>query len=172
MNYPVFIARRYLRTKKRSALVSRITSIAIGGVFVGVMTLVIVLSVINGFETELRSRIASKSYADRILLYGDMPHAVTLRAILESDALLRTTLYDGDSVSVREALYLGTPVIATGNGMRPTGVRLVPMSNSARLRDAIFELLAEPGARHPAAGDGQENIRAVIEFYRELSAGS
>jgi len=57
MNYPVFIARRYLRTKKRSALVSRITSIAIGGVFVGVMTLVIVLSVINGFETELRRRI-------------------------------------------------------------------------------------------------------------------
>jgi len=59
MRYPVFIARRYLQTKKRSALVSRITSIAIGGVFVGVMTLVIVLSVINGFETELRQRIVS-----------------------------------------------------------------------------------------------------------------
>lgn len=57
MKYPVFIARRYLQTKKRSALVSRITSIAVGGVFVGVMTLVIVLSVINGFETELRQRI-------------------------------------------------------------------------------------------------------------------
>jgi lipoprotein-releasing system permease protein len=57
MSYPIFIARRYLQTKKRSALVSRITSIAVGGVFVGVMTLVIVLSVINGFETELRERI-------------------------------------------------------------------------------------------------------------------
>jgi glycosyltransferase involved in cell wall biosynthesis len=124
----------------------------------------------GSLEMELRSRIASKSYSESILLYGDMPHADTLRAILESDALLRTTLYDGDSVSVREALYLGTPVIATGNGMRPAGVRLVPMSNSARLRDAVFELLAEPGARHPAAGDGQENIRAVIEFYRELSS--
>lgn len=57
MKYPLFIARRHLQTKKRSALVSRITSIAVGGVFVGVMTLVIVLSVINGFETELRQRI-------------------------------------------------------------------------------------------------------------------
>ena len=57
MNYALFIARRYLQTKKRSALVSRITSIAVGGVFVGTMTLVIVLSVINGFETELRQRI-------------------------------------------------------------------------------------------------------------------
>jgi lipoprotein-releasing system permease protein len=59
MNYPLFIARRYLETKRRSALVSRITTIAIGGVFVGVMTLVIVLSVINGFETELRQRIVA-----------------------------------------------------------------------------------------------------------------
>jgi lipoprotein-releasing system permease protein len=57
MKYPLFIAKRHLQTKKRSALVSRIMSIAIGGVFVGVMTLVIVLSVINGFETELRQRI-------------------------------------------------------------------------------------------------------------------
>lgn len=59
MNYPLFIAKRYLQTKRRSALVSRITTIAIGGVFVGVMTLVIVLSVINGFETELRQRIVA-----------------------------------------------------------------------------------------------------------------
>jgi lipoprotein-releasing system permease protein len=59
MSYPLFIAKRYLQTKKRSKLVSRITSIAIGGVFVGVMTLIIVLSVINGFETELRQRIVS-----------------------------------------------------------------------------------------------------------------
>jgi len=59
MNYPLFIAKRYLETKRRSALVSRITTIAVGGVFVGVMTLVIVLSVINGFETELRQRIVA-----------------------------------------------------------------------------------------------------------------
>ena len=31
---------------------------------------------------------------------------------------LRTTLYDGDSISVREALHLGVPVIASDNGMR------------------------------------------------------
>lgn len=73
MNYPVFIARRYLRTKKRSALVSRITSIAIGGVFVGVMTLVIVLSVINGFETELRRRIVG--FNTHVLVFARSPQA-------------------------------------------------------------------------------------------------
>lgn len=73
MNYALFIARRYLQTKKRSALVSRITSIAVGGVFVGTMTLVIVLSVINGFETELRQRIVA--FNTHVLVFARTPEA-------------------------------------------------------------------------------------------------
>ncbi len=73
MRYPFFIAKRYLQTKKRSALVSRITSIAAGGVFVGVMTLIIVLSVINGFETELRQRIVS--FNTNVLVFARSPGA-------------------------------------------------------------------------------------------------
>lgn len=71
MSYAFFVAKRYLETKKRSALVSRITSIAMGGVFVGVMTLVIVLSVINGFETELRQRIVG--FNTHVLVFARTP---------------------------------------------------------------------------------------------------
>jgi lipoprotein-releasing system permease protein len=84
MNYPFFIAKRYLQTKRRSALVSRITTIAIGGVFVGVMTLVIVLSVINGFETELRQRIVA--FNTNVVVFMRNPegwaHTDTLRSML------------------------------------------------------------------------------------------
>jgi glycosyltransferase involved in cell wall biosynthesis len=82
--------------------------------------------------------------------------------------LLRTTRYDGDSVSVREALYIGTPVIATDNGMRPQGVHLIPPSDAGRLRDAVCDLLSHERARQAPGGDGQENIRAVARFYEEL----
>ena len=73
MHYTFFIANRYLKTKKRSALVSRITSIAIGGVLVGVATLVIVLSVINGFETELRERIVG--FNTNVVVFSRHPAA-------------------------------------------------------------------------------------------------
>jgi glycosyltransferase involved in cell wall biosynthesis len=122
----------------------------------------------GSLEEALRARIASTPYGDHVLLYGDMPHAVTLRATLECDLLLRTTLYDGDSVSVREALYIGTPVIATDNGMRPEGVHLIPPSDAGRLRDAVCELLSGERTRRVPGGDGQENIRAVVQFYEEL----
>jgi lipoprotein-releasing system permease protein len=57
LHYSLEIALRHLRTKRRSGFVSRVTLIAIGGTFVGVTTLIIVLSLMNGFEEELRSRI-------------------------------------------------------------------------------------------------------------------
>jgi len=122
----------------------------------------------GSLEKSLRARIANQPYRDHVLLYGDMPHAVTLRATLECDLLLRTTRYDGDSVSVREALYIGTPVIATDNGMRPEGVHLIPPSDAGRLRDAVCDLLSGERARQAPGGDGQENIRAVVQFYEEL----
>jgi glycosyltransferase involved in cell wall biosynthesis len=122
----------------------------------------------GSLEAGLQAQIAGKPYAKHVMLYGDLPHAMTLRLMLHSDALLRTTLYDGDSVSVREALYIGTPVIASDNGMRPPGVRLIPVSDRVRLRDAIFEVLEGKRARPAVAGDGQENIREVVAFYREL----
>jgi glycosyltransferase involved in cell wall biosynthesis len=128
----------------------------------------LVIAGAGSLERELRSRIDAKSYRDRVLLYGDLPRDNTLSVMRECDLLLRTTLYDGDSVSVREALYLGTPVIATDNGMRPPGVRLIPVSDRRRLVDAVFEVLSADRRRPETAGDGQENLRAVKEFYKEL----
>lgn len=51
------IARRYMRSKYRYGFVSIITVISIMGVIIGTAALVIVLSVMNGFESEIRSRI-------------------------------------------------------------------------------------------------------------------
>ena len=128
----------------------------------------LVIAGAGSLEEALRKRIAQKTYGEHVLLYGDMPHPVTMRATLECEALLRTTLYDGDSVSVREALYLGTPVIATENGMRPGGVVLIPPGDPRRLREAVCDQLARGRQRRAPAGDGQENVRLVAEFYGEL----
>jgi lipoprotein-releasing system permease protein len=57
MHYSLWIGLRHLRTKRRSGFVSRVTLVAVGGTFVGVATLIIVLSLMNGFEKELRDRI-------------------------------------------------------------------------------------------------------------------
>lgn len=126
----------------------------------------------GSLEGEIRKLIQSKPYAESVLLCGDVPHSTTLRAIAESDLFLRTTLYDGDSVSVREALFIGTPVIATDNGMRPDGTRLIPCSDPDALRRAIEQALTEPSPERGRGDTGERNIEAVFELYRELIESS
>jgi len=124
----------------------------------------------GSLEGKLRERIASKSYGEHILLTGDVAHPQALRAIQDADVLLRTTLYDGDAVSVREALFLGTPVIATDNGMRPPGPRLIPVRNADALDAAIAEALPRKEERSARSElSGRENLEAVFELYRELA---
>ena len=50
MNFPFFIARRYLFSKKSTHVINVISSISVIGVAVATMALVIVLSVFNGFH--------------------------------------------------------------------------------------------------------------------------
>ena len=57
MAYEFFISLRYLRAKRKQVFVSIITLISIVGIFLGVAALIIVLAVMNGFETDLREKI-------------------------------------------------------------------------------------------------------------------
>ncbi len=57
MSYEFFIAKRYLKSKKSSQFISIITVISVLGVLIGVAALTFVLSMMNGFEKEVRSRI-------------------------------------------------------------------------------------------------------------------
>jgi glycosyltransferase involved in cell wall biosynthesis len=122
----------------------------------------------GSLESSLRERIATSPSETHILLPGDVPHASTIQAMRRSHVMLRTTLYDGDALSVREALQLGTPVIATDNGMRPDGVRLIQKSDLQALVEAVEAELQQPSETKVAATTDDRNIQAVYDFYREL----
>ncbi len=55
MNFPFYIARRYLFAKKSQTAVNVLTLVAVVGVSFGTMALVVVLSVFNGFENIILS---------------------------------------------------------------------------------------------------------------------
>ncbi|MDR0547881.1 MAG: ABC transporter permease [Deltaproteobacteria bacterium] len=55
------IALRYLRAKRRDSLVSLISVLAVGGVGLGVAALIVVLAVLNGFETNLKTKLLGLS---------------------------------------------------------------------------------------------------------------
>jgi lipoprotein-releasing system permease protein len=83
--YEWLIGTRYLRSTHRRGFVSFVALMSVCGLMLGVATLVVVLSVMNGFERELRSRIlAVTSHATIMGLDGSLTDWRTLQAKVRS----------------------------------------------------------------------------------------
>jgi len=61
MRFELFVAARYLRAKRRQAVIGVITAISIAGVAAGVASLVIALAINNGFREDLQDRLLGAS---------------------------------------------------------------------------------------------------------------
>ncbi|MDH4046778.1 MAG: lipoprotein-releasing ABC transporter permease subunit [Gammaproteobacteria bacterium] len=59
--FETWMGGRYVRSKSRNGFVSLISTISISGIAIAVAVLIVVLSVVNGFERELRERLLAMS---------------------------------------------------------------------------------------------------------------
>lgn len=122
----------------------------------------------GSMAAELQASIASAGLENAVMLAGDIPHETLLKLMSEADVIFRITRFDGDAVSVREGLFLGTPVVATDNGMRPKGVILVPLKLDAKdLVNAVGKALNSPRDMN-TQDDGKSNTEAVLAEYERL----
>jgi lipoprotein-releasing system permease protein len=61
MRFEFFVAARYLRAKRRQAVVGAITAISIAGVAVGVASLIVALAITTGMRRDLQDRLLSST---------------------------------------------------------------------------------------------------------------
>lgn len=72
MRFELFIAARYLRAKRRQAVIGVITAISVAGVAAGVASLIIALAITNGMRRDLQSRLlGSTAHVDLMRVAGD-----------------------------------------------------------------------------------------------------
>ena len=61
MRFELFLAARYLRAKRRQAVVGVVTAISVAGVAAGVAALIIALAITNGMQRDLQDRLLGSS---------------------------------------------------------------------------------------------------------------
>lgn len=76
----LFVGLRYVRARQHRFFVSFITWVSLAGVALGVAALIVVLSVMNGFESELRTRLLALSAHARVML-DDAPSGTDATAL-------------------------------------------------------------------------------------------
>ncbi|HEX6198740.1 MAG TPA: glycosyltransferase family 4 protein [Thermoanaerobaculia bacterium] len=133
--------------------------------------------VLGGGEGEeaARRQLRERGLEERVLVAGDVSHTLCLALMARADLFVRPSLTDGDALSVREALSLGLPVVATDTDGRPGGIAaLVPPGDAAALAAAIETALApgpEAEAFQPSAGVAG-GVESLLHTYREVACAA
>lgn len=83
MKWQLFVALRYLTAKRKERFISIISSLSILGITVGVAALIIVISVMGGFDEDLKAKIVGTySHIQAISDFGVKPSAELTAGIL------------------------------------------------------------------------------------------
>jgi lipoprotein-releasing system permease protein len=154
-----FVGARYLRARTHNRFVSFISSISILGVALGVAVLIVVLSVMNGFETELRTRILAMTSHASLESFGDGLagwEEVRDRVQGDADVVAAAPYVQGEAMLLRGDEVSGAIIrgIVPAEEQRVSGL-------AAKLVDGALEDLA-PGAWNIVLGSA---------LARELQVG-
>jgi lipoprotein-releasing system permease protein len=105
MPFELFLGLRYMKAKRKQAFISVITIISVLGVMVGVMSLVVVLSVMNGFRADLMSKILGVNSHILVLSYtGPFSHyEAETRKVEEVKGVVAATPFIYAQVMVKRA---------------------------------------------------------------------
>ena len=113
MRFELFLAARYLRAKRRQAVVGVVTAISVAGVAAGVAALIIALVITNGMQRELQDRLLGNSaHVQLMRVQGDgirnwlplfnrlrrLPHVVAASPGLYEHVLVARGARDGGAL--------------------------------------------------------------------------
>ena len=121
MRYELLVGLRYTRAKRRNHFISFISATSMAGIALGVAALIVVLSVMNGFQKELRARILGVASHVQIASVNGQ--------LLDWEKTARAALQD-KRVKAAAPFVQAQAMLSAGQGVRGSVVRGVPVAGS------------------------------------------
>lgn len=169
MVFEDFVGTRYLMAKRDRNMLSVITLISVGGVAVGVMALIVVLSVMGGFEADFREKITgSKAHVVISARDGYIENYEEIRAIA-----LETDRVEGANGYVEAEVMLNSPTNLQAAILR--GIDYREIVTTTKLGDYIeegkLEYLEDPDALPSISMVGSVVQRGTLSIQSDTEDG-
>ncbi len=161
MRFETYVAFRYVRGKRKNRFVSLITVISVAGVSVGVIALIVVMSIMTGFDNALRETIiGNRAHLTVEELGGGVKIGEPDQVIAQLEALCPEIVASGPLIQV-EALLKNK----TRSGERTTGAFVVGVDPE---RETAVTMLAEnltrKGGRQCGSGRLPDEKEIVLGY--------
>lgn len=167
MKFELFVSFRYLKAKRKQTFISLVTGISIAGVAVGVMALIIVLAVMNGFHEDLRNKILGVTSHIIVLPKDDVitDYEKLAKRVEEVKGVVAATPFIlGQAMISRRSSVQGIVV----RGIDPRSASRVLSIQSNMREGKLVDIMPSP-AGHAASGAGTEKEMPGIVIGVELS---
>ena len=158
--YELTIGWRYTRAGRssgRNGFISFISGVSMLGIALGVAALIIVLSVMNGFQKEVRDRMLS--VVSHIELYAPMGEVLSDTQALMQQAKQHSAVIGAAPFVAQQAL------LARGEDMRGGMVRGIDPNTEAQVSDFILDI---PNSTRESLQAGSFNVVLGAEFARSM----
>ena len=157
--FELWVGNRYVRSRSANSFVSLISAISTLGIAIAVLVLIVVLSVVNGFERELRDRLlAMVSHAAIEGVEGSLDNWQDLAAFAETqDTVVAAAPY----LSGQSLLVFGENL----SGAELRGVEPVAESRVSGIADVMLD------GEFASLEAGRFNIILGVELANELGVG-
>lgn len=179
LGYERFVGIRFLKTKRSSRVVSLITVISVVAVMIACMGMIVVMSVMNGFTTDLRSKILGANAHLMVLKYGSF---ADYQSVIE-----KTESIEG--VASASAFIVNEGMVSSNknlSGAIITGIDVHRLDRSGRLKyvgekalsylkdptkiPAVFPLMGEDALNAiDTGGKAQENELPAVILGKEMA---
>lgn len=141
MKFEWFVASRYLRSRRKQSFISIISIISIGGVALGVATVILVIAVLNGVEHGLKDRFLTNEAHVVLRLFGNEFFSNYQERIAQIEGI--------------EEVVAASPVILSQIGVFP--------EHSETIQDVIFIKGIEPDREDAVTGFSQF-VNGSVDF--------
>ncbi len=158
--YELTIGWRYTRAGRssgRNGFISFISGVSMLGIALGVAALIIVLSVMNGFQKEVRDRMLS--VVSHIELYAPVGEGLT-----DTQALMQQ-VKQHPAVTGAAPFVAQQALLARGEDMRGAMVRGIDPNTEAQVSDFILDI---PNSTRESLQAGSFNVVLGAEFARSM----
>lgn len=146
-HFEMWIGNRYVRSRSRNSFVSLISAISMLGIAIAVLVLIVVMSVVNGFERELKDRLlAMTAHASIEDVNGELADADALLEVAIRNERVRAAApyVDGQALLVSGSELSGAEIRGIEPGLEDavSGVAGVMLSGDLdALQDRTFNIV-------------------------------